>query len=349
MVEYLPPRGLIRKVDIQSILMLVLVLVFIFLSGFFSLTETAYSSMNKYRMEALAEDGEKRAALCLWIAKKFDFTLNTILIGNNAVNVALSYVSTFLFVKWVPCLDDSVASLIASVITTIFVYVFGETLPKQLGKRIPNKVAQAVSVPLLMCFILFFPLTVIFVGISYLARFIFKGKQEPELTEEDFNAVLDDNEEHGAIESGETDIIQNSFDFTDTSVKEVFTPKEKMYTIDLKDTTNEKLVEKVLSAHYSRIPVYYGDPDKIIGILIVKSYLADYLKDKRCSVIRSIEKPYIVSPNIMMDDMVEGFRNRHTQVALVYKDKVLLGMITTEDVLEELVGPINEKNQGEKI
>ncbi len=349
MVEYLPPRGLIRKVDIQSILLLVLVLVFIFLSGFFSLTETAYSSMNKYRMEALAEDGTKSAALCLWIAKKFDFTLNTILIGNNAVNVALSYVSTFLFVKWMPGLDDSVASLIASVITTIFVYVFGETLPKQLGKRIPNKVAQAVSVPLLICFILFFPLTVIFVGISYLARFIFKGKQEPELTEEDFNAVLDDNEEHGAIESDETDIIQNSFDFTDTSVKEVFTPKEKMFTIDLKDTTNEKLVEKVLSAHYSRIPVYYGDPDKIIGILIVKSYLADYLKDKRCSVIRSIEKPYIVSPNIMMDDMVEGFRNRHTQVALVYKDKVLLGMITTEDVLEELVGPISEKNQGEKI
>lgn len=334
--------------DSQSIIFLILIFVFILLSAFFSLAETAYSSANKYRLEALADDGKRSAKLALWIAKRFDLTLNTILIGNNAVNVILSYMSTYLFLKATPTLDDTISSLIISVIVTVVVYIFGETLPKQIGKRIPNKIARAISLPLAVFLVLLFPFTVIFLGISSLVRKIFRGKAEPELTEADFNAVLDDNEEQGVINENETDIIQNSFDFTDTSVKEVLTPKEKMFTLDLKGTTNEKLIEKVLQAHYSRIPVYYGDPNKIIGVLLVKSYLNDYLKDRRCSVIRSIEKPYIVSPNIMMDDMVEGFRDRHTQVALVYKDKTLLGMITTEDVLEELVGPIPEKNQGEK-
>lgn len=319
------------------------------MSAFFSLSETAYSAINKYRMEVLADEGKKSAQVSLWIAKKFDLALNTILIGNNAVNVFMSFMATYLFLKVTPQLNETFASVLISVIVTIIVYIFGETLPKQIGKKIPNKIAQAVSIPLAFFLIILFPLTIIFVGISNLIKLIFKGKAEPELTEEDFNAVLDDNEEQGVLEENETDIIQNSFDFTDTSVKEILTSREKMYTLDLKGMSNEKIVSKVLQAHYSRIPVYYENPNKIIGVLIVKSYLADYLKDKKCSIVRSIEKPYIVSPNITMDDMVEGFRNRQTQVALVYKDNTLLGMITTEDVLEELVGPISEKNQGEKI
>lgn len=334
--------------DQKSIIFLILIFIFLLLSAFFSLSETAFSCVNKYRLEAMADEGSKSAALALWIAQKFDLTLNTILIGNNAVNVFMSYLATYLFLKATPDLDETFSSLLISILVTVIVYIFGETFPKQIGKKIPNKLARIVSFPLIVCLVLFFPLTILFVGLSYLAKKIFSKKAEPELTEEDFNAVLDDNEEHGVIEANETDIIQNSFDFTDTSVKEVLTPKEKMFTLDLKGMTNEKLVDKVLKAPYSRIPVYYENPNKIIGILLVKSYLADYLKDKKCSIIRSIEKPYIVSPNIMMDDMVDGFRNRHTQVALVYKDKTLLGMITTEDVLEELVGPINEKNQGEK-
>lgn len=334
--------------DKKSVIYLVLIIVFILLSAFFSLAETAYSALNKYRLEVLADDGKKSASIALWIAKKFNLTLNTILIGNNAVNVFMSFMATYLFLKVTPNLNETFASILISIIITIIVYIFGETLPKQIGKRIPNKIAQAISIPLAFCLIVFFPLTILFVGISNLIKIIFKGNVEPELTEEDFNAVLDDNEEQGVLEENETDIIQNSFDFTDTSVKEVLTPKEKMFTLDLKGMTNEKIVEKVLQAHYSRIPVYYGNPNKIIGVLLVKSYLADYLKDKKCSIVRSIEKPYIVSPNITMDDMVEGFRSRHTQVALVYKDDNLLGMITTEDVLEELVGPISEKIQGEK-
>ncbi|MCI1735092.1 MAG: hemolysin family protein [Bacilli bacterium] len=337
--------------DWKSVLFLCLAVVFILLAGFFSLTETAFSCVNKYRMEALANQGSRPAKKVLKTLAHFDLTLNTVLLGTNAASVALSVISTTLFLKWLPSTwDEALTSLVASIVVTLLLYVFGETLPKQIGKKIPNKVSLAVVYPLAFFLVLFFPVSIIFYGLSFLLKKLFKGKEEPELTEEDFNAVIEDNQEHGVIAEDETDIIQNSFDFSDTSVKDVLTPKEKMFEIDLKGLTNSQLAEKLLTINYSRIPMYYGDPDKVVGILIVKEYLARYLRDKNVPISQCLEKPYIVSPSIMMDEMVEGFRDKHTPIALVYKDNRLLGMITTEDVLEELVGPIPEKpgSLGEK-
>jgi len=301
-------------------------------------------------MQAAADEGRKSAKTVCRVIDHFDMTLNTILIGNNAVAIALSYMSTFLFIHWLPdSIDEFLASLIASVIVTILVYIFGETLPKQLGKKIPNKVSMVVVYPLIFFIIVFLPISILFYGLSILIKKIFKGKEEPEITEDDFNAVIEDNQQQGVLEDNETDIIQNSFDFTDTSVKEVLTPKEKMFTIDLHGLTNTKLISILMNTSYSRIPMYYSNPNKIVGVLIVKQYLSLYLKNHNVKISECLEKPYIVSPNIMMDNMIEGFRNRHTQVALVYKGNLLLGMITTEDVLEELVGPISEKTAGERI
>lgn len=326
-----------------QILFLVLIFVFVLMSFFFSVTETAFSSMNKYRMHVLADEGSKSAKLCLWLVNRFDSTLIAVLVGNNAVNVLMSFVSTYLFLAWMPNFDDAWVSLIATIITTLFLYVFGETLPKQIGKKIPNRVARLTCYPLVFFFIVLFPLTLIFLGISKAAKALFGNKEEPELTEEDFNAVIEDNEDAGVLEENETDIIQNTFDFADTSVKDVLTPVEKMVMIDLKGLSNDELVDKLMKTNHSRIPVYYSDPNKIVGILLVKNYLALYLKDHHVNVMEVLVKPYIVSPNIMMDEMVEGFQNKHTQIALVYKDNRLLGMITTEDVLEELVGPLSER------
>lgn len=327
-----------------QILFLILIFVFVCMSFFFSITETAFSSMNKYRMTVLADDGSKSARLCLWLVKRFDSTLIAVLIGNNAVNVLMSFVSTYLFLAWMPSsIDETWSSLIATVVTTLFLYVFGETLPKQIGKKIPNKVARITCYPLVVIFIVLFPLTLLFLGISNAAKFLSGNKEEPELTEEDFNAVIEDNEDAGVLEENETDIIQNTFDFADTSVKEILTPVEKMFMIDLKGLSNDQLVDKLMRTNHSRIPVYYSDPNKVIGILLVKNYLSLYLKDHHVNVREVLVKPYVVSPNIMMNDMVEGFRNKHTQIALVYKENRLLGMITTEDVLEELVGPLSER------
>lgn len=338
--------------DPLSITYLVLSILFIFLSAFFSLVETAYSCLNKYRIKALAEDGNREAKVVDKIIEKFDVTLSSILIGNNVCSVLLSIMSTFLFIN---CffknvnIEDSIVSIISSIIITIILYIFGETLPKHIGKKIPNKVALKTSYFLAFFIIIFLPVSLILVGISSLLNLMFKNNKEVDLTEEDFSSVIENNEEKGALEENETDIIQNSLDFTETAVSEVLTPVEKIYAIDIKGMSIDKLAKTVANTNYSRIPLYYSDKNKIIGVLIVKTFLAKYLKDKNLDLKSIINKPYIISPSIMIDDLIDGFRTSHTQIAFVMKDKKLIGMVTMDDVLEELVGPIKDSDNGVRL
>lgn len=220
-------------------------------------------------------------------------------------------------------------------------------MPKMIGRKLPNKIATWACYPLAFLIIILYPVSALFRGISYLFKKLFKSKEEPEITEEEFQNVIEFNENQGVLEENESQIIQNSLDFSDTKVKEIFTPREKMFTINLKNLSLEKLVEIICSTSYSRIPVYYDNPNKIVGILLVKNFLADYLDDKttKTDLDDSIEKPFIVSPNITMDELVDGFQKQRKQIALVYKKNVLIGMVTMEDVLEELVGTISEKSE----
>ena len=265
-----------------------------------------------------------------------------VLIGNNIVNAVMSVVFTNIFIMNLGMLEEGVNSLISSIVLTIIVYMFGETIPKQVSSRIPNRMASIDAYPLIVFYWLFFPLTELFHGMSFLVRKIFPSKDSPELTEEDFNSVIERNERGGLLEENESDIIQASFDFADTSVKEVLTPRRDMFVIDLKGMSKEQLLDTICSTKYSRIPCTYGEEDKIVGVLIVKNFLTDYISDPNVRLRDYLEKPYIVRPSIMMDDLVDGFKDHHTQIALVVQNKKLLGMVTMEDVLEELVGPIGE-------
>ncbi len=317
-------------------------------SAFFSLVETVFSSINRFKFEVKANNGSSNAKVVLWCDDHFDSALVTILIGNNAASVILSAVTTFLFVDTImKDLDNSLATLIGSLILTILLYIFGETMPKMIGRKLPNKIATWSCYPLAFLIILLYPISALFRGISWVFKKLFKSKEEPEMTEEEFQNIIEFNENQGVLEENESQIIQNSLDFSDTKVKEIFTPREKMFTINLKNLSLNKLVEIICSTSYSRIPVYYDNPNKIVGILLVKNFLADYLDDKtvKTDLNDSIEKPFIVSPNVTMDELVDGFQKQRKQVALVYRKNVLIGMVTMEDVLEELVGTISEKDE----
>ncbi len=330
------------------VIYLILTILLFLASAFFSLVETVFSSINRFKFEVKANNGSSNAKVVLWCDDHFDSALVTILIGNNAASVILSSVTTFLFVDNIlKNIDSSLATLIGSLILTILLYIFGETLPKMIGRKMPNKLAKWTCYPLAFLIIILFPICSLFKGVSWLFKKLFKSKEEPEMTEEEFQNVIEYNENQGALEENESQIIQNSFDFSDTKVKEIFTPKDKMFTINLKNITLDKLVEIVCSTSYSRIPVYYDNPNKIIGILLVKNFLADYLDDKtvKTDLNDSIEKPFIVSPNVTIDDLVDGFQKQRKQIALVYRKNVLLGMVTMEDVLEELVGTISETSE----
>jgi CBS domain containing-hemolysin-like protein len=307
------------------------------------MSETAFQKLNKYRFKVKKDEGSRVASQVLWMLDRFDSALVTILIGNNVVNVALSVVFTSLFLKAIPNLEAGVSSLIASVVLTIIVYIVAETLPKQIAGKIPNRIASLTVFPLTFFYFLLYPLNLIFKGISWLTKKIFKTKEKPDFTEEDFTSVVEKNEKHGLLEENESDLIQASFDFADTSVQDVLTSKDKMFEINMAGLTSQSLIDQICNTTYSRIPLYFGEKDKVVGILIVKKFLAAYISNPKVNLTDFVEKPYIVSPKATMEDLIEGFKEHHTQVALVKKNGQLIGMISMEDVLEELVGPINEK------
>jgi CBS domain containing-hemolysin-like protein len=191
--------------------------------------------------------------------------------------------------------------------------------------------------------ILLYPVILIFQGMIWIVYKVFRFKERPTLTKDDFTNIVESIEEDGLIEENESDIIYASFDFVDTSVKEVLTPRTKMFAIDIVGLTHEQLNKYLLETNYSRIPVFRGNINNIIGVLHVKTYLLKYLKNRTITIESTLQKPYFVTTQIMMDEMIEGFKRNRTHIAIVKGSKdTVLGMVTMEDVLEELVGDINE-------
>ena len=319
-----------------------------FFIAFFSSTETAFASLNKYRFKVKADEGSKHAKLVVWLYDHFDSTLVTVLIGNNVGSIAISVLSTTLFLKWLPSWNENVSSLVISIAMGFCTFLFGDTIPKYIGKGAPNTVVKITAYPLAFFFILFYPLGLFFRLITFLAKKIFKAKPTPELTEADFASAVEEAEDQGELEENESDIIQASLDFDDTSVKEVLTRKSKMVMIDLQGLSSDKLVAIIKNSDFSRLPCYVGDKNKIVGILVVKRYLSEYFKNPKVSWLGMLEKPYFVAPSVKIDDLVAGFRDRKTQIAIVKKGEEVLGMVTMEDCLEELVGKIAEPRKEEE-
>ncbi len=289
------------------------------------------------------ENGSRVAKRVIFIYDHYDSSLIAVLVMNNIVNVAASTISMNLFLRAMTNVDDSIVSIVSSIVLTIILYIFAETLPKQIAKKIPNTAAKICVYPLLFTFFLLFPIIMIFKGISWLFNKLTKAEPEPEITQDDFNNIIEMNEKGGLLEENETDLIQASFDFTDKKVEEVLTPIDKMFTINLQGLTTSELAERVCETTYSRIPISSGNKEKIAGILMVKTFLAAYLRNPNLNVKDYLEVPYVVSPSVTMDDLLDGFRTKKTQIALVYKNKKLIGMVTAEDALEELVGNIDER------
>ena len=217
---------------------------YIFSSAYFSLAETTFTCVNRYKMRALAQNGNISAKLVLKILAKFDLTLIAILIGNNFVNIGLSFIATYLFLsEFSGVIDDGIILLFSSIITTIVVYAFCEALPKQLGKKIPEKLALKIIWILLPFILILAPFTIIFYAISNFITRIFKTSVEPEITKDDFNQALEISAQNGIFDDEEKSVILNSFSFGDKCVGEILIPKNKMQMIDLSGLSHEKLLE----------------------------------------------------------------------------------------------------------
>ena len=294
--------------SIGKIILMVVLLVF---TAFFSASETAFSTFNRIRMKNLAQGGNKRAKLVMNYEEKYDKFINSVLIGNNIVNIALSSIATIFFVDLVRGYVEDAQSLgatLSTVVATVAVLLFGEITPKVIAKSHADKVAMAFVLIIHSVVIILTPLSLIFTGWTKLIMKMFKQSEQDVVTEEELITIVDEAEEDGTIESDEGDLIRSAIEFNDVSAGDILTPRVDIVAIS-KDSTMEEIAESFTKGAYSRLPMYGEDLDDIVGILHEKDFFVAY-HGKKDSVADYIQKPEYVSEHIKLADLLQVLKTK---------------------------------------
>ena len=322
-----------------------LILIFICFSAYFSASEIAYASANERRLKAAVEEkGKLHHRLALRIFQNYGRALGTILVGNNLVNIASSAVSTLIFIgllsgtRWA-----SWSSVVSTIIMTVIILIFGETLPKIIAKQIPNEFSTLVSIPLYVMMIITRPIVLITEGIVWLFSLLWKrGKTDdlPSVTEDDLETIFETVEDEGVIDENSADLLQSALDFDDVLAYEIITPRVDMIAIDI-DDSEEEIMEIINTSPYSRIPVYEDTIDNIIGILHLNSCLKDIVSGEKLDLRNRLMSVYYIHKTMPLDDVLKGMRQQNRHMAVVTDEYGgVMGILTMEDVLEQLVGDI---------
>ncbi len=324
---------------------LIIVIILLVLCGaFFSSVETALTCCNRARLKTKVDDGSKSAKLALKILEKYDQSIITILIGNNVLRMVSSSVATILAVSLLPT-NETLATTISVIVMTLIVFLFGETIPKNIAKSNPDKLSQIFAYPLYGIYIITYPIMQIFNFILWIFKKIFKMKEEENvLSEDEFQGLVEVVEKEGVIDEEESDIIQAAVDFNDITVKDVLTPKEKMVALDYKNLSRAEVLKNISEINYTRIPVYQNNIDNIIGIFNVRKFVKLAIQSKKSTIKSSMSEVIVVDLLTPLDDMVALFKEKKSHMAIVKdENKKLVGLVTMEDVLEELVGETNKE------
>lgn len=322
----------------------IIMLVFIACSAFFAMSETAFSSSSVIKLKAMVEDRKPGAKKALELADNFDKTVTTLLIGNNIVNTGLSTVAVGFFAKLV--VFGQWLDLASTLIITVTLLIFGEILPKTIAKNNPEKIASQVSFIVYLLSLLFFPFVFLF---RCLQKLVTKNKTEDNdiMDEEELTIIIDDMEEKGKIENDEAELIRNVFDLKDRNVEDIMVPRIQMVALDYSSTL-EEVKQFLLENSFSRIPVYKNDKDHVVGILYERDFYPALIKNSKLSWKRLIRPVKFVSGQMKVDDLIVEFQNSKTHLAIVsgeYGD--VLGLVTMEDALEELVGEIYDEHDAD--
>ena len=319
--------------SISSILILVLLII---MSAYFSATETAYSSLNKIKLKSIANKGNKKAKLALELSEKYDSVISTILIGNNIVNIATASLATVLFTK----LLGSSGVTVSTIVMTILILIFGEISPKSIAKDIPESFA-IVSAPLLNAFcIILKPVNHIFCLWKNLISKVLKIQKHSGITEDEILTIAEEAENEGGINPQQLEIIKSAIELNDQEVIEAFTPRVDMVAI--KDScSKEELLNLFIESGFSRIPVYHDNIDNVIGIINEKDLINIVVNNKN-EEISSIIKPLnVIQPHMKLSQLLKVLQNNKSHMALIADEYGgTMGIITLEDILEELVGEI---------
>ncbi|MBR2348466.1 MAG: HlyC/CorC family transporter [Candidatus Methanomethylophilaceae archaeon] len=319
----------------MTLIYAVIIVVLIGCSAFFSMSETAFTSANQIRLKKMANDGDVRAEKTLKIINNYDRFLTTILIGNNLVNIGATSLATLVFSI---LLGSETGALASTVIMTLAVLTFGEITPKSIAKRQPEKVCMKICSIINFIQIVLTPLSWLF---TKLTAFINRnGDEENVLTEDELEVMIDEIGNDGVIEKSECDLIKSALRFDDIQVSEVYVPRMDIIGVDVNDPV-ENLGQIITSSGFSRIPVYDGSIDNIIGVAYAKEFFTNSLLGVKFS-IRDITKPIKYVPETMsIATILNDFQKSKVHMAVVLDSYGgTMGIITLEDLLEELVGDI---------
>lgn len=315
---------------------IIIMIICVALSAFFSATETSFSSSNKIKLLSLAEDGDRSAEKVLSTIEKYDSFLTTILIGNNVVNILFASLSTILFVD---ALNETYGPTVSTVVSTVIVLIFGEITPKCLAKQAPEKFAMAVMPMVRVFMVILKPLTLIFAAWTKLISKIFGGKNDPSITDDELLTIVKEAENEGGLDKNESELIQNAIVFDDRQAEDILTPRVDIIAVP-EDAETKEIAEIFSETGYSRIPVYDGSLDNIVGIIHQKDFYEEVI-DKKRNLSDILQKAVFVAPTMKISNLLRELQKEQTHIAVVVDEYGgTAGLVTMEDILEELVGEI---------
>ena len=317
------------------------VAILIALSSFFSSSETALISVNQIRLRQRAADGDNKSLTVLKLLEKPQDVLSSILIGNNVVNIASSAVATVFFSQ----LFGASGPVVATVVMTILVLVFGEVLPKTAAQQQPEMISRKVAKPISRLATLFTPLVFLLSAFTNLmTRLLFSNVDDsPTITEEEFKTLVEVGEEEGVLQREERAYINNVLDFSSATASDMMKPRTSVVALDV-EATEEEIFELLKDNRYSRIPVYEDSIDHIIGILYMKDVVRLLAQGEEIHLKEILRDAYFIGESAVADRIFRELKARHLSIAVVVDEYAgTSGIITMEDILEELVGNIDDE------
>ncbi len=324
----------------------ILYIFFLLCSSYFASMETAYTAVSKVRLRTMADKGNKRAVKALWVCERFDKTLTTILIGNNIFHAACASLSALLVVRQF----GEAYVVYGTIVTTLIVYLFAEMIPKSLAKARSEGIALVFASSMVFLVKLLTPVSAIFSGISSLLSRFISSSESKTVTKEELISLIETIEDEGVLEPEKQALVNSAIEFRDKLAKDIMIPIADVISV-ASTTPLKELAEIIQTSPYSRLPVYEGSKDKIVGILPVNLFLTHYVSGKRVYLRKLLMKPYVFDQNTEISDLLQRMRlNKLHMVFLVDDKNKKVGMITMEDLLEELVGEIqDESDAGEGL
>lgn len=322
---------------------LLLIFLMIVLSGFFSGAEIALTSVNRVRLKTMADGGSKTAVMAQKICDRFEQTLTTILIGNNVVNITASAMATVLAVRLLSGLDADTATLIATAVLTVVLLTFGEIIPKVIAKQHAETVSRLVAWPIRILSYCLYPFVYLIVRLIRVVSSAGKkkdGEEDPTVTEEELVSLIETADEEGVINEEKSDLLQSAIEFSDITVKEVLTPRTELTAIDIDDSL-EEIRDEALESTYSRLPVYEESIDNIIGILHLNRLFKALADHEPVNIREMMIEPCFFHQTMKLPAALDEMRRRQVHMAVVVDEfGGTMGIVTMEDILEEIVGDI---------